>query len=224
MSRWAPSCSAPCSQAPAAYAGAHRFACARQSSVPVCGSLHHCGGGQRLAADLMPCRQHAARLRRPSRTTARRAARASDARPGERVWAARGECVADRAAAHALRRAARFPTGADREPLLAALSQDRRVKLAQPLQTFATRTAGLQRSVCRACSADSQQMDVADAHPWSRGEGVKVAIIDTGADIRAPGFARQHRRRRQFRGRRRRAIPQRSARHGNGRRDRRGRQ
>jgi subtilisin family serine protease len=26
-------------------------------------------------------------------------------------------------------------------------------------------------------------MDVADAHPWSRGEGVKVAVIDTGVDI-----------------------------------------
>src|ERR1700742_1477368 len=29
-------------------------------------------------------------------------------------------------------------------------------------------------------------MDVADAHPWSRGEGVKVAIIDTGVDIQHP--------------------------------------
>jgi subtilisin family serine protease len=29
-------------------------------------------------------------------------------------------------------------------------------------------------------------MDVAAAHPWSRGEGVKVAIIDTGADIQHP--------------------------------------
>jgi subtilisin family serine protease len=31
-----------------------------------------------------------------------------------------------------------------------------------------------------------QQMDVADAHPWSRGEGVRVAIIDTGVDIKHP--------------------------------------
>jgi subtilase family protein len=75
-----------------------------------------------------------------------------------------------------------IPSGADRNTLLAALSKDHRVKLTQPLQTFATRTAGyndpyigLQRGF--------QQMDVADAHPWSRGEGVKVAIIDTGVDI-----------------------------------------
>jgi hypothetical protein len=75
-----------------------------------------------------------------------------------------------------------IPSGADRNTLLAALSKDRRVKLTQPLQTFATRTdgyndpyIGLQRGF--------QQMDVADAHPWSRGDGVKVAIIDTGVDI-----------------------------------------
>jgi hypothetical protein len=78
-----------------------------------------------------------------------------------------------------------IPSGADRATLLAALSKDKRVKLTQPLQTFATRTqdyndpyVGLQRGF--------QQMDVADAHPWSRGEGVKVAVIDTGADILHP--------------------------------------
>ena len=78
-----------------------------------------------------------------------------------------------------------IPSGADRNQLLEALSKDRRVKLTQPLQTFATRTeayndpyVGLQRGF--------QQMDVADAHPWSRGEGVRVAIIDTGVDIQHP--------------------------------------
>jgi subtilisin family serine protease len=78
-----------------------------------------------------------------------------------------------------------IPAGADRNTLLAALSKDKRVRLTQPLQTFATRTegyndpyVGLQRGF--------QQMDVADAHPWSRGEGVKVAVIDTGVDIRHP--------------------------------------
>lgn len=78
-----------------------------------------------------------------------------------------------------------IPAGADRVKLLAALSKDRRVKLTEPLQTFATRTegyndpyVGLQRGF--------QQMDVADAHPFSRGEDVKVAIIDTGVDIQHP--------------------------------------
>jgi hypothetical protein len=78
-----------------------------------------------------------------------------------------------------------IPEGADRPSLLAAMSHDQRIKLAQPLQSFETRTenyndpyVGLQRSF--------QQMDVAGAHPWSRGDGVKVAIIDTGADIQHP--------------------------------------
>jgi subtilisin family serine protease len=78
-----------------------------------------------------------------------------------------------------------IPAGADRNTLLTELSKDSRVKLTQPLQTFATRTegyndpyVGLQRGF--------QQMDVADAHPWSRGEGVKIAIIDTGVDLQHP--------------------------------------
>jgi hypothetical protein len=78
-----------------------------------------------------------------------------------------------------------LPEGADRDRVLAALSRDERIKLAQPVQSFATRTeayndpyVGLQRGF--------QQMDVADAHPWSRGDGVRVAIIDTGVDTQHP--------------------------------------
>jgi hypothetical protein len=74
----------------------------------------------------------------------------------------------------------KIPEGADRASLLAAMSADPRVKLAQPLQTFSTRSGyndpylELQRGF--------RQMDVMDAHSWSSGEGVKVAVIDTGAD------------------------------------------
>jgi subtilisin family serine protease len=77
------------------------------------------------------------------------------------------------------------PAGTDPKALLAILSHDTRLKLAQPLQTFQTRTesyndpyVGLQRGF--------EQMDVADAHPWSRGEGVRVAVVDTGADTNHP--------------------------------------
>jgi hypothetical protein len=83
----------------------------------------------------------------------------------------------------------RIPEGADRVALLATLAHDRRIKLAQPLQSFATRTddyndpyVALQRGFL--------QMDVADAHAWSRGEGIKVAIIDTGADTEHPDLAK----------------------------------
>jgi subtilisin family serine protease len=77
------------------------------------------------------------------------------------------------------------PEGTDRYTMLTALAHDRRIRLAEPLQSFSTRTegyndpyVGLQRGF--------QQMDVADAHPWSQGEGIKVAIIDTGADTEHP--------------------------------------
>jgi subtilisin family serine protease len=77
------------------------------------------------------------------------------------------------------------PPGADRASLIAKLSQDSRVRLSQPMQSFQTRTdvyndpyVGLQRGF--------QQMDVAGAHPISRGEGVKIALIDTGVDTAHP--------------------------------------
>ena len=78
-----------------------------------------------------------------------------------------------------------IPSGADRNALLATLSKDRRVKLTQPLQTFATRTDGYNDPYF-GLQSGFQQMDVADAHPWSRGEGVRVAIIDTGVDTQHP--------------------------------------
>jgi subtilisin family serine protease len=74
----------------------------------------------------------------------------------------------------------KIPEGADRAALLAGMSADPRVKLAEPLQTYSTRSGyndpylDLQRGF--------RQMDVIDAHSWSSGQGVKVAIIDTGAD------------------------------------------
>jgi subtilisin family serine protease len=78
-----------------------------------------------------------------------------------------------------------IPDGTDRAALLAAISADPRIKLAQPLQNFATRTneyndpyVELQRGL--------RQMNVPEAHPWSTGDGVKVAIVDTGADIEHP--------------------------------------
>jgi subtilisin family serine protease len=82
-----------------------------------------------------------------------------------------------------------IPAGADRAHLVAELAHDQRVRLAQPLQTFATRTdpyndpyVGLQRGF--------QQMQVAQAQHWSQGEGVKIAVIDTGADTHHPDLAR----------------------------------
>jgi hypothetical protein len=72
-----------------------------------------------------------------------------------------------------------------RDVLLARLARDPSVGLAQPLQTFDTYSSGyndpyfgLQRGFAR--------IDAADAQLWSRGDGVRVAVIDTGLDATHP--------------------------------------
>ena len=79
-----------------------------------------------------------------------------------------------------------LPSNADRATLVAALTKDRRVKIAQPLQTFTTQTAGAYDDPYVGLQRGFQQMDVPDAHTWSTGEGVRIAIIDTGVDIQHP--------------------------------------
>ena len=80
------------------------------------------------------------------------------------------------------------PGGATREQTLAALAGDARVRLAQPMQTFRTLAAGyndpyldLQRGF--------REIDAAGAQQWSRGEGIRIAIIDTGIDASHPDLA-----------------------------------
>ncbi|MGD0505759.1 MAG: S8 family serine peptidase [Steroidobacteraceae bacterium] len=78
-----------------------------------------------------------------------------------------------------------IPDGADRAALLATISADPRIRLAQPLQTFATRSNDYNDPYVE-LQLGLRQMNVLEAHPWSTGDGVKVAIVDTGADIGHP--------------------------------------
>jgi hypothetical protein len=78
-----------------------------------------------------------------------------------------------------------LPATASADALIEKLSADQRVKLAQPLQTFHTSSAayndpyiGLQRGFAA--------VDAAGAQRWSRGAGVRVAVIDTGVDLDHP--------------------------------------
>ncbi len=104
-----------------------------------------------------------------------------------------------------------IPEGADRDDILRRLTADRRVKLAQPMQVFsalsgrgpgsgaAVATAGGTLAGSTAASGNAPyndpyfslqhgftEVDAADAQQWSRGEGVRVAIIDTGVATSHP--------------------------------------
>jgi subtilisin family serine protease len=78
-----------------------------------------------------------------------------------------------------------LPQGIDADGLVARLARDPRVESVQPLQGFATASAPyndtyapLQKNVA--------QMSVQQAQVLARGQGVRVAIIDTGADLGHP--------------------------------------
>ena len=84
------------------------------------------------------------------------------------------------------------PAGTHRDDLIKTLAKDDRVKLAQPLQdysVYATVAAsthhryndpyvGLQRGF--------EETDAALAQTFSQGDGVHIAVVDTGADTRHP--------------------------------------
>ena len=84
------------------------------------------------------------------------------------------------------------PAGADRDGLLKALAKDDRVKLAQPLQDYSLYATVSTESHHRYNDpyVDLQrgfvETDAALAHSHSQGEGVHIAIVDTGADLTHP--------------------------------------
>ncbi len=84
----------------------------------------------------------------------------------------------------------RIPPGTTREAVIEKLLTDKRVLIAQPLNEFESATsspafddpyAKLQTNV--------GALDVAEAHAFSRGAGIRVAIIDTGIDTQHPDLA-----------------------------------
>jgi Subtilase family len=87
-----------------------------------------------------------------------------------------------------------LPAGAERDAALEKLRRDHRVESAQPLQSFSTLTTDVNSPGAGEPSSDPYRplqrnldvMNVAGAHLWSRGEGVRVAIIDTGIDASHP--------------------------------------
>jgi subtilisin family serine protease len=81
--------------------------------------------------------------------------------------------------------------GVDRDELIAALQKDERVQLAQPLQDYSVYSADTSDAhKYNDPYADLQrgfvETDAALAHNSSQGEGVRVAIVDTGVDMSHP--------------------------------------
>lgn len=82
--------------------------------------------------------------------------------------------------------------GRDLEELLDRLQADPRVESAQRMHSFEVLAAPADGAMSRGSlqhSAVSLQLDA--AHRWSRGDGVRVAIVDTGADVSHPEIRRQ---------------------------------
>jgi subtilisin family serine protease len=87
----------------------------------------------------------------------------------------------------------RIPPGTTREAVIEKLKADKRILIVQPLNEFESATAPAPASAFDDPYAKLQSnvraLDVAEAHNFSRGAGIRVAIIDTGIDTRHPDLA-----------------------------------
>jgi subtilisin family serine protease len=95
----------------------------------------------------------------------------------------------------------RVPAESAPSQMIAALTQDPRVDSAQPLNQFATETAadeGTYNDPYASLQTVLRDLTVAQAQQWSRGSGVRIAIIDTGMDFEHPDLAGQVIARRNF--------------------------
>src|SRR6188768_818667 len=94
----------------------------------------------------------------------------------------------------------RIPPGTTREAVVEKLKADKRVLIVQPLNEFESAAAAPAAAtpVPGASGTDDpyarlqsnvSALDVVEAHNFSRGAGIRVAIIDTGVDTHHPDLA-----------------------------------
>src|SRR6186713_1237889 len=79
----------------------------------------------------------------------------------------------------------RIPPGTTRDAMIERLKADKRVLIVQPLNEFESATAVFDDPYAK-LQANVRALDVEEAHRLSRGEGIRVAIIDTGVDTEHP--------------------------------------
>lgn len=75
--------------------------------------------------------------------------------------------------------------GADRGATIERLQRDKRVDSVQPLHSFETLT-GPQTNPYRGLQRNLDLLNVSKAHRWSRGEGVRIGIVDSSVDVSHP--------------------------------------
>ena len=85
----------------------------------------------------------------------------------------------------------RIPPGTTREAVIEKLLTDKRVLIAQPLNEFesASNAGSPFDDPYARLQSNVNALDVAEAHAFSRGAGIRVAIIDTGVDTEHPDLA-----------------------------------
>ncbi len=81
----------------------------------------------------------------------------------------------------------RIPAEGSRDTLIAQLARDPRVRLAQPMNGFASSTQTYNDPYLDV-QRGFRDIDAAGAQQWSLGEHVRVAVIDTGLDAGHPDF------------------------------------
>jgi hypothetical protein len=83
----------------------------------------------------------------------------------------------------------RIPPGTTREAVIEKLREDKRVLIVQPLNEFESATSASFDDPYARLQSNVQALAVAEAHLVSRGNGVRVAVIDTGIDTSHPDLA-----------------------------------
>lgn len=95
----------------------------------------------------------------------------------------------------------RIPPGTTREAMIEKLKADKRVLIVQPLNEFESAAtvnpvappvpahAGTSDDPYSKLQSNVSALDVVEAHNFSRGAGIRVAIIDTGVDTLHPDLA-----------------------------------
>ncbi len=79
----------------------------------------------------------------------------------------------------------------NRAEVIAAMSADRRIRLAQPLNIFATTTSeDRSEEPYRNLQHGLADLDLGDLHKVTTGRGVRVAVVDTGAQFEHPDIRR----------------------------------